>query len=162
MTSTCFGQHPLLPAETAPDWNSGHTSQAIQHIHTGGDRAVDLPHPNAITPSNLQHNTPIATYLLSNLLTEKMGKPSPTTVSIVDVTVLSWYGYWMLLSLQKKPLWNGYIWPKFRTAIGMEAVGEGRKDTHGYIQFTSSGSQVYQMGCKSQTWCPFWKRIHTP
>lgn len=30
-----------------------------------------------------------------------MGKPSPTVLRTVDVMVPSWYGYWMLLSLQK-------------------------------------------------------------
>lgn len=40
--------------------------------------------------------------------------------------VLSWNGYLMLSSLQKKPLWYGFILAKFRTPRGKPAVG-GRK-----------------------------------
>lgn len=90
---------------------------------------MNYSHPNVITSTS--HH-----YLLSNLLTEKMGKPSPTMTSKTLLMVLSWYGYLMLLSEQKKPLLNGYIWPKFRTVIGREAVGEGKKKTH-IITFNS-------------------------
>lgn len=60
-------------------------------MKTGEDSTVGLPPTNSITASNLQHNKPIATYLF-NLLTEEMGKPTPTRMRTVDVTVLSWYG----------------------------------------------------------------------
>jgi len=64
---------------------------------------MDLPPPQLDhfiqSPAQQTHH-----YLLINLLTEEMGKPSPTVLRTVVVMVPSWYGYWMLLSLQKKPL----------------------------------------------------------
>jgi hypothetical protein len=67
----------------------------MDYTNTGGDRTWIYPHPNSITT-----NPSLPIYLL----TEKMGKPTPNMMRIVVVTVLSWYEYLMLLSVQKKPL----------------------------------------------------------
>lgn len=94
--SSCVREHTSLSRDTVGFFPSA----TIFHSNTSKAGLEFTPTP---TPS--LHPTSSTNPLLpADLLTEKMGKPSPSMASIRDGMVLSWYGYFTLLSVQKKPL----------------------------------------------------------
>ena len=101
MTPRALGNVPFN-GEAAPVRAAGRSLLHHSAHQRWRSRAEDSPHPTL--PPHPPPAQQTRRCLRRSLLTEKMGKPSPTTARTVDVMVPSWNGYWMLLSLQKKPL----------------------------------------------------------